>query len=152
MVPDLLLTGAPPFQSTISGGIGLGMCRDAILYIKTVANCKTGYGQRWQGSCGSTLTQSAPLKLNPAKLLLLIACALRRWIGSLPVCLPPHGTSLRVLAPLLINCLCLKLTMLFRLLAAISVRSTSQPPGCCVFSPTSRHVFGRKRVGSLYCG
>jgi hypothetical protein len=50
MVPDLLLTGVPPLQSTISGGIGLGMCRDAILDIKTVANCKTGYGQRWQGS------------------------------------------------------------------------------------------------------
>jgi hypothetical protein len=34
-VTDLLLTGVPPLQSTISGGIGLGMCRDAILDIKT---------------------------------------------------------------------------------------------------------------------
>jgi hypothetical protein len=49
MVPDLLLTGVSPFQSTISGGIGLGMCRE-ILDIKTVANCKTCYGHRWQGS------------------------------------------------------------------------------------------------------
>jgi hypothetical protein len=36
MVPDLLLTGVPPLQSTISGGIGLGTCRDAILDMNPV--------------------------------------------------------------------------------------------------------------------
>jgi hypothetical protein len=40
----------------------------------------------------------------------------------------------------------LKLTMLFRLFAAISVRSTRQPPGCCVFSPSEPHEFGHQRV------
>jgi hypothetical protein len=40
--------------------------------------------------------------------------------------------------PLLVNYLSLKLTMLFRLLAAISGRSTGQPPGCCVFSPSEQ--------------
>jgi hypothetical protein len=52
---------------------------------------------------------------------------------DLPMCLPPRGTSARALAPLLVNCLPLKLTMLFR---AILARSTRPLPGCCVFSPS----------------
>jgi hypothetical protein len=51
--------------------------------------------------------------------------------GTFPVSMPPHGTSLRALAPLLVNCRPLKRTMLFRWHAA-----TRQPPGCCVFSPS----------------
>jgi hypothetical protein len=62
------------------------------------------------------------------------------------MCLPPDGTSARALAPLLVNCLTLKLTMLFRLLAAILARSTRQPPGCCVFSPSELVPC------SLFCG
>jgi hypothetical protein len=50
IVPDVLLSGCPSLQPTPSGGIGFGMNRDAILDVKTIANCKTGYGHRWLGS------------------------------------------------------------------------------------------------------
>jgi hypothetical protein len=120
----MLLNGVSSLQSTISGGIGLGMHRDAILDIKTVANCKTGYGQRWKGSVRKCPDSETAVELEYRQTLTEYRQRVEkmdREFAGVSATTPrnvPQGPG----TPLLVNCLPLKLTMLFRSFAAISVR------------------------------
>jgi hypothetical protein len=122
IVPDMLLNSVPSLQSTISGGIGLGMHRDAILDFKTVANCKTRYGRRWKGSRRKHPDSERAVEVTHRNTLTeyrLRAEKMDRDFADVPAT-PQNVPGAR--APLLVNWLPLKLTMLFRLSAAISGR------------------------------